>query len=436
MLTSEVDVDEFNNIAAAFSSNFVDYDIYIKDSIDDAKEFLDKEIFFPQGLFSIPRKARSSVKFVVPPFSSAITPTLNNSAITNITKIKQRRSIHKYLYNTYVWRFNQDSIEDKFLTGKIVVSANSINRIKAGKKQLKIESAGLRNNPSTIALVNNISQRLIDRYQYAPTYFEGVEVNYKTGYTIEVGDIVPAFPSETKTKDLKDGSNQTEKLYEVVNKSLNVKTGKISLSLLSSAFEIESRYVVVSLSSKTTNDSTSSRLIIESINDLGQFPNPTAQWKPLEGNRIRVRSNDYTDDEIVEFNVDPNNSSALILSDVLSFTPNENHVVEVPSYDDSDAAIDSDYKLQFGYQNSLVKVTSVISASSFEVDIPNNLFANSLIYVNAKDYSETSFEELIRIESIVGNVVTLESELPFIPQLDYIVNRSNFGDEGFSYVFI
>jgi hypothetical protein len=116
MLTSEVDVEQFESIGSAFSSNFVDYDFYIKETIDDTSEFINKQVLFPQGLYQIPRKARTSVKFVVPPFSNEINATLGTDQITNITKIKQRRSTHKYLYNTYVYRYNVDSIEDRFLT--------------------------------------------------------------------------------------------------------------------------------------------------------------------------------------------------------------------------------------------------------------------------------------------------------------------------------
>ena len=436
MISNEVDIEEFENLKASFGSNFIDYDLYIKDSIDDMKTYMDSELFFPQGLYSIPRKARSSVKFVVPPFSSDILPTLDNNTITNITKIKQRRSVHKYLYNTYVWRFNQDSLEDKFLTGKVVINNTSVQRIKVGKKQLKIESTGLRSNVETFNLVNNLSQRLIDKYSLAPTYFEGVEVNYKTGYAVEVGDIIEAFPSETKTRDLRTGSSQRSKLYEVTNKSLNVKTGKIKLSLISSAFEIESRYVVVSLSSRVVTGSTDTRLIIEPINDLGRFRSPTSQWEIFRGKNIRVRSKDYLDDDTVTFEIDPTNNAALILDTPLSFTPSAGYIVEVPDYNDTDAGIDSEYKLQFGYNTTRVTITSVTDAKTFDVDLPDNLVVPSLIYVHSDDYLETSSSELIRIESIVGNTVTLESDLPFTPQINHIVDRSNFKDDGFPYTFI
>ena len=105
--------------------------------------------------------------------------------------IKQRRSIHKYLYNVFTYKYNIDSIEDKFLNVRSVISTDSIDRINVGKKQLKIEAGGLRNNPETNTLIENISQRMADRYKFAPVYFNGVNVSFKDGFAIEVGDIVP-----------------------------------------------------------------------------------------------------------------------------------------------------------------------------------------------------------------------------------------------------
>jgi hypothetical protein len=437
MISNEVDIEEYNNIAAAFSSNFIEYDLYIKDSIDDVKEWLDKDVFFPQGLFSIPRKARSSVKFIVPPFSSEIVPTLNTEAITNITKIKQRRSVNKYLYNTYVWKFNQDSIDDKFLSGKIIANNGSIQRIRAGKKQMKVEAGGMRNNAATLGVIDNITQRLVDRYSLAPTFLDGIEVNFKTGYALEVGDIIPAMGADTKMTNLQTGGESTEQLYEIVNKSLNIKTGKVKLSLLSSAFEIQARYAVVGLASYTSIGSTDSKLIIKKVNDTTGLDFSSDQWRDFVGNRIRVRNDDYTLDETVIFKgVDPTNKNALLLESPLSFTPTENMVVEFPEYDDTDSSIDSDYKLQFGFLTAQADITNVISDSVVEVSDGSKLVIGSDIYVHSVDYVRSSFRDNRKIIDIVGNTITFESDLPFTPLVGDLIDGSNFHDGGFVYLLI
>lgn len=439
MLTNEIDVEQFDSITSAFGSNFVNLDMYIKDSIDDAQEWINKQIYFSSGLYPISRKARTSVKFIVPPFSSDVTETIATDAITNITKIKQRRSAHKYLYNTYVYRYNVDSLEDKYLTGKVVISAASKSRIDLGKKQLRVESDGLRNTPETTTVVNNIIQRMIDRYQFAPVYYEGVEVSYKTGYTLEIGDVVPFGGVDLRFTDLAKGNRGAEvKLFEVINKSLNVKTGKIKLTLLETAFEINARYSVVSLSSNvSTTGSTALRIKIEKLNDTGEFVRESDKWQEFNGQRIRVRSVDYTDDEIVTLvSVDPSDSDFLLLETPLSFVPNDSHVIEVVDYDDSSSSADSDYKLRFGYNCAQVAIVSVIDNKNFTVDDGSKLVIGSKVYVHSKDYSRDSFEKDIEITEVNGNDVVLSQPTDFIPQIGDFVDGSDFIDLGFCYRLI
>ena len=438
MLTNEVDVEQFDAIASAFGSNFVDLDLYIKDSIDDAQEYLNKQVFFCQGLYPLIRKSRSSVKFVVPPFSSDIIDTLGVDAITNVGKLKQRRSAHKYLYNTYVYRYNVDSLEDKYLAGKVVLSASSINRINLGKKQLKVESDGLRNNAATNTVIDNIINRYVDRYQFAPVYYENVEVKYKDGYRIEIGDIVPFGGAGLQLTDLSSGKRGSEaKLFEVVNKKLSTKTGKISLSLLETAFEINARYATISLSSNIGNTSTAQRIKLELTNDTEEFARETDKWLPFEGLRVRIRSFDYTDDEIVTLDgVDPSNSDYLLLETALSFTPTSNHVIEVPEYDDTSASVDAEYKLRFAYFNAQAKITNVTDAQTFEVDDGSRLAIGSKIYVHSKDYTRDSFDTDIEIANIVGNIVTLNQALDFTPLVDDLLDGSDYLDGGFAYRII
>lgn len=438
MLTNEVDVEQFDSIASAFGSNFVDYDLYIKDSIDDCQEYLNKQIMFGQGLYPVIRKSRSSIKFVVPPFSSDVIDTLGTNAILNADKIKQRRSAHKYLYNTYVYRYNVDSLEDKYLSGKVVLSASSLDRISLGKKQLKVESDGLRNNAETNTVIDNIIQRFVDRYQFAPVYYENVEVKYKDGYAIEIGDIVPFGGADLKQIDLSSGARGSEaRLFEVINKSLNVKNGRIKLTLLETSFEINARYATVSLASNIGNTSTASRIKLELTNDTEEFARETDKWQPFEGLRARIRSFDYTDDETVTLiGVDPSNSEYLLLETPLSFVPNSNHVIEVPEYDNTSKDIDAEYKLRFAYLNAQAVITNVTDNQTFEVDDGSRLAIGSKIYVHSEDFSRDSFDDDIEIANIVGNIVELNQALSFTPQINDLLDGSDYLDGGFKYSII
>lgn len=435
MLTSEADVQQFESIKSSFGSSFVDYDFYIKESIDNAKEFIDSQLFFPQGLYSIPRKARSSVKFIVPPLTSEIVPTINVDSIINATSIKQRRSIHKYFYNTFLYRYNVDTLEDKYLQNRVLISTDSIDRINVGKKQLKIESDGLRNNPETKTLIENISSRMNDRYRYAPVYYDNVMVKFKDGYSIEVGDVVPFGGSSLQMTDLQTGVRGSQlQLFEVINKQLNVKDGKISLSLISTSFEINARYAVVSLASNIDSGSTQSRIKIIKTNDTQEYANESDKWKEFVGQRVRVVSKDYTQDEITTLKeIDTTDNNYLKVDPPLSFVPSTNHTIEVPEYDETNDVIDSGYKLRFGYFVPQAEITSVIDAKTFNVDNPNKLAVGSYIYVHSRDYTTDSFGKKYKIDDITGSQVTLDKDLDFIPSIGQFVDNSNFKDGGFPY---
>jgi hypothetical protein len=438
MLTSEVDVAQFELIETQFSSNFVDYDLYVKDTIDDSKDFIDRQIFFPQGLYSIPRKARSSVKFVAPPFSSDIVPVIDVRSILNAPSIKQRRSIHKYFYNTYVYRYNIDSLEDKYLTGKVIVSGDSVDRINVGKKQLRIESDGLRNNAATTSLIENLSQRLVDRYQFAPVYFDDIEVNYKTGYTIEVGDIVPFGGPDLKVTNLQSGERGTElKLFEVVNKSLNIKDGTIKLSLASTAFDINSRYAVIGPSSIIGTGNTTQRIKITKTNNTGEWLHESDKWRRFEGQLVAVRSADYSFYQEVYFDiVDLTDKDFLLLRSPLSFVPASGYIVEPAEYYDADVNVNDLFKIEVAHFDAMTLITSVTSTSVFNVADSSKLAVGSYIYVNNNAYTRDSFGTKVKIDSIVGATVTLNTGLPFTPVIGDSVNNSDFHDGGGPYTLL
>ena len=96
------------------------------------KDFVNKDVYFPVGLYSIPRKGRSSVGFTSPPLATELLPVLDETNILNPNDLRAERSISKNFYNATVWRFNQDSLSDKFLAGEIFLSEKSVARIESG----------------------------------------------------------------------------------------------------------------------------------------------------------------------------------------------------------------------------------------------------------------------------------------------------------------
>jgi hypothetical protein len=179
------------------------------------------------------------------------------------------------------------------------------------------------------------------------------------------------------------------------------------------------------------------RIKIEKLNDTGEFVRESDKWLEFNGDRIRVRSIDYTDDEIVTLvGVDPSNSDFLLLETPLSFIPNDSHVIEVPEYDDSNASIDSDYKLRFGYNDAQVEITAVADNQNITVNDGSKLAIGSSIYIHSEDYNRDSFDQSIEIANITGNDIELSQALDFTPLIGDLLDGSNFLDGGDAYKLI
>lgn len=402
------------------------------------KDFIDSEVFYPTSLYAIPRKARISVKLVKPPLSVEQTVFLNESNCRNLSKTTVGRKVHRYFYNNILFKYEQDIISDKFTRGALFTDEDSFSRIrqKGLKVQYTIESRGLRDNPETDNLIARQVSRIFDRYKFAAQEINNVEVLLSVGLGIEVGDIV-SFGSDTMPlTDLNTGERVfRERFCEVKNKSFNTKAGRINLSLLETSFDLNARYGIISFSSLVDSGSSVNRIKIKQSFFTGDFPIESDKYEGYEGQRLRIRSEDYTYDEIVTFSgVDQSNQDFLLLQDNLPSPPLENYIVEQPEYEESSEDIDRIYKDQFVFLNGEQTIASVTSNSVFELVDASNVRAGYLTYIHNDDYSRDSFlDGESKVASVVGNVVTLEEDLTFTPEVGDKFKLIGYGDGGAAY---
>ncbi len=438
MLPFEVDVAGHLGILQNFPTSFVPYTFVLDETVEDTKAFIENEVYWPQGLFAIPRKARASVSYSTAPFSSDIVPTLNTNTIVDITSIKQRRSGHKYLYNQFIWKYNWDVIDAKFLSTDVVISGDSVNRIKLGRKPLTIEAKGLTRSVETSQILDQISRRFDSIYKFAPTYFDQIKVGYGTGLKLEVNDSIPFGGADTQFRNLQDGSRTfPEQLYKIINKSLNIKTGEVSLDIVQTGFEIQARYCVISMASFVGSNSTTTKVFITKSFDVGEYVRESDKWLELIGEKVRVRSEDYTrDGESIFTGVDPQNINVLVFDPPLPFAPLAGDIVEPAIYDESSIEANERTKIRFTHWTYQGEIASVTDDKTFDVVDATQLYPGSFIYVHSDDYTRDSFDALIEIDTIVGNTVTLISDLPFTPVVGDKVERTNFLDGGFPYVLL
>ena len=402
------------------------------------KEFIDKELYYPASLYSVPRKAKVSLKLVKPPLTLENTVRLNESNILNLEKVKVSRSTHKFLYNNILFKYEKDLINDKFLIGKLFLNEQSAERIGNYRinKQLKIESNGLRDNSDTDNLIFRQTQRLFDRYKYSAQQITNVEVLYGTGLSMEIGDVV-IFGSDTMPlSDLSTGERIFKERYvEVINKSLNITTGQIRFDLLETAYDLEARYGVISFSSVIDADSTTQRIKLKRSFYTGEFEIESNKYADYIGERIWIHSEDYTYSEIGRIlAIDPTNQDYILLEDPLPTPPAEGYIMEPPIYEEGSSEIDSAYKDQFCYNNGQLEIINGIDEKTFEVADASTLQVGYLTYIHSDDYSRDSFPEgESRIADISLNVITLEKNINFVPQSGDKMKLVGYKDGGPAY---
>ena len=264
----------------------------------------------------------------------------------------------------------------------------------------------------------------------------GVKTLFKTGYTIDVGDTVVFGSSGLKVTDINQGNRDTQpQLYEVVNKSLNIKTGEVSLDLLSTGFEVDGRYGVISPSSFVGSGSTvDSVIIIDSFST--EYPNKEKdKWQSSIGQKIAIRSPDYSFyEEVTLVGFEPSNDYKMLVSPSLSLAPSSGYIVDVSYYPDTtDQRDDSIHKLLYSHFNPQIEILSGSSQTVFDVSALDigKMFVGSIVRIHNNDFTIDSPEVLIN--DITGTTVTVDGPLGFVPSAGDMIELIGFKDKGLPY---
>ena len=344
----EVDVTQHEYLRRQFLSSF-NYDFYLKDTLENARDFLDTQVYRPASAYSVPRKAQASVQMLIGPIPGSKVTTLSEENIVKPSQIKLRRSINKNFFNTIVYKYEEDELEDKYLKGKVTVDAGSLAQIDVGTRALVIESKGLRENDLGGALAISASNRRLDRYGFGAEYIEGMQVTFGAGFDVELADIVIVDVSALNVSNTVDGSrSKPAALFEVANKKMNYKTGEIVLDLVDTAFDENARYALIGPASKVKSGISSSQFVIEpSYSEL--FGSAEYQkWGRFTDCVVTVRSPDGVT-RYAQTVLQRPTSNTLTVSPVLPFTPQPGDIMELAPYAQSTAQI----KLVYGFQSPL-----------------------------------------------------------------------------------
>lgn len=443
MTPLEVDVQRHIDLKTRFPSDVVNMDFYLDDEIQ-GTTFIDENIYFPTGFYSVPRAGmKASVNITTPPIATEELPLLDASNIISPDKIKIKRSTNKYYYNSVVYKYERDSLEGNLLARSINISATSLSRILNENKPLEIEATGLRRSTDTSEFINRKSTRYLDVYQLGAEVID-MQVLYKAGFKIEVADNVLLDGSGVKLVDSRLRSRDfAPRVMLVKNKSINLKTGKVEVSLIDTGISTQGRYAVIGPSSKIASGSTTTTLKLKEGLQIPLGSDETFKWVDYLGENILIRSSDYsyTDSGVLE-SIDQGAPNTLIVSG-LSAAPIEDYIIDMPAYpDNTNADNNASWKNVHAFLSPQVLVTNGISDTQIEVDSSDidKFFIGSIVRVHSPDYINDSLVEIVDQEPVVsditGNVLTLDKSLGYTPAINDEIDLIGFKDEGFPYRLI
>jgi hypothetical protein len=385
----------------------------------------------------LPRKTKASVGITLPPIADKNVSTLNSDNIVSPSTLTTQRSVNKYYYNSIIYKYDQLAIEDKFINGKITYSADSQNRFKTiGNKPFKIESAGLRPSDATETLIRTNARRLLERYENAAELVSKVKVLFKDGYPIDVGDTVIFGDASIKVSDSSNGTRSFEpRLYEVQNKTMNLKTGEVTLDLLLTNFALNGRYGIVSPNSYVGTGSTESVIVIEDSFSTTAPALEKDKWTDYIGLTIMVRSLDWTfTEETTLVGFSESDPYQMLVSPPLSVAPSAGYLIDLPVYPTTtDSSTNFLYKIIHCYFDPQLTVVTGTSSTVFTVSAPDaaKMFVGSVIRVHSEDFSVDSGE--VNVSNITSTTITVDASMGFTPSAGQLIDLVGFPDLGKPY---
>lgn len=426
MNPKQVDVQGITDLDSTFSTDFFDFDDFLKEEIV-LKDYLEKRICFPSGLFITPRRAKVSLTYIAPGVGSNDTQVVSGSNTQKLENIKISRSTGRDFYNTITWKYDEDSIEDKFLRGNVTINNTSLNRIPVGNKSLTIEAPGIRDSVGNQNKIERISNRYLQRYKFGAETFD-VTVDFATGFNIDVGDVVEVTGENMFLTDTEEGSREFRpKLYLVKNRDYGITSGDFKLSLIDSIYSSDGRVGIISPASKVDSGATVSRVPLKISFGTPENGLERVKWERYIGERVKFRSPDFASEVIGTIDgFDSVNQNVMLIRTPLSTAPLEDWIAEPPDYDNSSTQLDARYKNVNCFFNPNVDVVTGTS-TSFDVDSGDvaKFIVGAFVEVHDADYSNTAERT---VTDITGDTITVDSDFGFTPDSTFSVDLIGFAD--------
>jgi len=300
MSTDEVDIEKHNFYKTSFLGD-ADVRFYIREEIEEAKEFIETQLYLPFACYSLPNDkgglARMSLGLHVPPIPLEQIVTIDKTNVVDPNEIEVQRSINKYHYNAVGYVYNDSPLDEELR--KKIFSLIGTQLVPTGNKALRIETRGFRDDLGAQQQAERSTDRLLNRYKGAAEFIDGLKVIFSQASIINIGDVVVFDPTDLHIIN-RTGSDRFKEplLMEVLNKSIDIKNGKSTVTLIDTSFNLANRYGLISPSSRITKAITQQKFVIEHWNGPAYSSfgvNEGGKWINYLDAAVEIHNSDYTD---------------------------------------------------------------------------------------------------------------------------------------------
>jgi hypothetical protein len=405
------------------------------------KDFIEKQIYFPIGTYSLTRFGRLSVGFTNPPLAGTTLVTLDSSTVVQPTSITQTRSLaNRRFFNEIRFEYDRN---DAGQFESVLRTADSESLTKIGQTStLPVQASALRSAEPGFSgngiLINRVSRRLLARYRLAA--FEiSLTANWAAGGEIEVGDVVMlADNGGLQITNFDSGARSSGSvLYEVIDRTIDVKAGNVKLKLLGGlGFALNDRYGTISPSNLiSATGTTNQRIALKASYGQTTSAELVNKWTAYVGQQILIHKPDYSLTQTATLTgFDAGAPSTITVSPTLAWVPAENDVLEIASYPTSTDPLENDFlKAVHAFIDPTLVVVSGISDTQFTVSPSDaaKVQVGGYVIIHNTLWSTISDEAIV--SDITGTTITVSTSLGFTPSAGQYVDLVGFPDNPGAY---
>lgn len=404
------------------------------------KEFIESQCYLPFGCYGVTKLGRLSVSITRPPLPGTTIVELNSGNITNPQNITVTRGLNnRRFFNQIQYQYDKGS-DGKYYAVYRALDTASLSTFDI-QNILPINSDGIQTVVNGVAtgspaVIANVANRLLQRYGSVATEIR-LTTTLQVGSIIEAGDIVQIVDDGTLgISNFATGQRDLgSALYEVIDRTLDVKAGSCSLTVLSNVgFLASDRFGTVSPSSLVQlAGSTASKLYLKT--SYGSTGVEASKWANYAGMGVVVHDYGWTRQaSTVVLGIDPTNANVVLISPALPWVPSENDIVDLVPYDQTSPSANAYSKLLHAFQDPTVAVATAPAAGVVTVgagDVSKFFVGASIVFFNST-YSSVSAEATVT--SIVGTQINYSGAAGWTGALTNKIGLIGFaGDSGAAY---